>query len=155
MQDTVQVSSETLLTANTCIKNFLWVYSHVIFTFQILMLTLFTSCSMEEVNLYLKEARQLDAVLSARLTTYTKIETQAVRLFVSLISCILHLLKQIFYQETKEASMRIVECKDMLQQFVEDWITNNSVIGGFMFGGQVQSQGRLPKHTEKELKVCL
>ena len=117
------------------------------------MMTIFISCSMEEISLYLEVVHQLGDVLFPRLTDCSIKEKHAVRLFASLILCILHLLKQICQKETEEASMRIKECKDKLQKFVKEWVVKSGVIGGSVFGAQIPYHDRAPRYTEKELKV--
>ena len=98
---------------------------------------------------------QLCDVLFPRLNAYTYREKQAVRLFASLILCILHLLKSVCQEETDEASIRIMDCKDKLHEFVKGWVVKFGVIGGSVFGGQIASKWheQVPKFTEKELTV--
>ena len=108
---------------------------------------------MEKINLYLEAVHQLCDVLSPRLTYYSRKEKQTVRLFASLTLCILHFLKRVCQEELEESSMRIKECKDKLHKFVKDWVVKRAVIGGSVFGGDISSYDRLPKYTEKELKV--
>ena len=108
---------------------------------------------MEKINLYLEAVHELGDILSPRLTYYTVKEKQAVRLFASLTLCILHFLKRVCEEESEETSMRIKECKDKLRKFVKDWVVRYRVIGGSVFGGDISYHDRLPKHTEKELKV--
>ena len=117
------------------------------------MMTLFIYCSMEEINLCLEAVHQLGDVLSPRLTYYTRKEQQAVRLFASLILCLLHLLKRVCQEELEKAPMRIKECKEKLHKFVKDLVMKCKVIGGSMFGGEISFHEKLPKFTEKELKV--
>ena len=108
---------------------------------------------MEEIKLWLEVVHQLDGILSPKLTECTMKEKQAVRLFASLILSILHLLKQMCQEETDEASIRIKECKEKLQKFVKDWVVKHKVIGGSLFGGQMSYREKLPRDTNKELKV--
>ena len=119
------------------------------------MISILIFCSMEEINLYLQGMHQLCEVLFPRLNECTIREKQAVRLFASLILCILHLLKRVCQEETDEASIRIMECKDKLHEFVKGWVVKLGVIGGSVFGGQIVSKYReqAPKFTGKELTV--
>ena len=117
------------------------------------MMTLFICCRMKEINLCLEAVHELGDVLSPRLNYYTLNEQQAVRLFASLILCLLHLLKRVCQEELEKAPMRIKECKDKLHKFVKDLVVKRTVIGGSVFGGEISSPDKLPKFTEKELKV--
>ena len=120
---------------------------------KLFIMAIFIFCSMEKINLYLEGVHQLGDALSPKLTDCTIKEKQAVRLFASLILCILHLLKRICQEETEEAALKIEECRDKLQKFVRDWVIKAGVIGGFLFGGHILHHDRVPKDTEKELKV--
>ena len=108
---------------------------------------------MEKINLYIEAVHQLHNVLSPQLIDYTVKETQAVRLFTSLILCILHLLKCVCKEESEEASMRIKEYKDKLQKFVKEWVLKYRVVGGSMFGREIAYYDKVPTYTQRELKV--
>ena len=100
--------------------------------------------------MYLEIVHQLDDMLSPKLNDCTRQEKHAVGLFASLILSVLHLLMRICQEEINEASLRTKECKDMLQKFVKEWVTK---FGGSVFGGRIMFRDKLPKYTEKELKV--
>ena len=109
---------------------------------------------MEQISLYFEVVHQLGDLLSSKLTDCTAKDKQAVRLFASLLLCMLHLLnKQTSQEEIEEVSVRIIQCRDNLQKFVKKWVVKSGVIGGSVFGARITSHDKLPQDTQKELKV--
>lgn len=108
---------------------------------------------MKEIDICLEGVHHLGDILAPKLSECSNNEKQAVRLFASLMLCVLHRLKWTCQEETEEAAMRIKECRLKLQGFVKAWVVKYGVIGGSVFGAHTVSLGSLPSQTEKELKV--